>query len=354
MNTRIRNAATTIAVGVAGVALAAGGLVTAGASASPGSDALGTAQAIRAGCQAWLTAHPGSATSQATRMRNCVADESAIITALTATPSPSPTPSQTPTGPSAWPGGGNTGVPAGVQLAPYTVPGCTISTNTTLDAKLITGCGTISIRAKVAFTRSKIVGQVICDYCNGSLTIVDSEVDGGTIKGAAVSNTNVTVLRSNIHGAAASVQCGSHCTVTDSWLHGQYMPRGADWHDDAFITNGGTDMTLTHNTIACDEGTGACSGDVFLAADFERVTNDNVTGNLLVADANVQYCTYGGSNRLGADHIVYRDNVFQRGANRLCGRYGPVTIFDPNVAGNVWQNNRWDTGELVPPSNAGP
>jgi hypothetical protein len=48
-----------------------------------------------------------------------------------------------------------------------------------------------------------------------------------------------------------------------------------------------------------------------------------------------------------ATNIVYRDNVFQRGANRKCAAYGPVTNFDSSAPGNVWSNNRYDDGTIV-------
>lgn len=242
-----------------------------------------------------------------------------------------------------WPGPTSTGVPSAVLLTPYTGP-CTITTATTITAKTV-NCGALFVNAALTIINSKINGQVLQDYrpSPAAVTITDSEVDGGTRQGAAVSNTNVTVVRSNIHGGAASVQCGSNCVVRDSWLHGQYRPAGSDWHLDGFITNGGSNMTLTHNTLACDEMTGGCTADGFLAADFSEVTNVTFEGNLFVASPQVQYCTYGGSNRLGSSGIVYRDNVFQRGTNGKCGRYG-VAIY---TEGAAWTGNRWDDGSAL-------
>jgi hypothetical protein len=261
-----------------------------------------------------------------------------VTTPPATTPPPTTPPPTTPPA-TGWPGPTNTGIPAGTVLTPYTGP-CTITTATTITGKTIT-CGVLFIRAAVTIDRSKVNGQVLEDYISsGSITVTDSEVDGGTRQGAAVSNTNVTVIRSNIHGGAASVQCGSNCTVRDSWLHGQYRPSGSDWHLDGFITNGGSNMTLTHNTLACDEMTGGCTADGFLAADFAKVVNVTFDSNLFVASTQVQYCTYGGANRLGSSQITYRNNVFQRGSNRTCGRYGPAIYTE----GSTWTGNRWDDG----------
>lgn len=262
---------------------------------------------------------------------------------VTDTPSPSPSPTSPP--PTGWPNASNTGVPPGTVLTTYTGP-CTITTPTTIDAKTI-NCGTLFILAPVVITRSKVNGQVLEDFHdNASISLDQVEVDGGKGQGAAVSNTNVTVTRSNIHGGAASVQCGSNCTVIGSYLHGQYAPLGAGWHDDGFITNGGDNMVLRDNAIICDEGHGACTADILLAADFGKVTHVTVDHNLLMADANVQYCTYGGSNRLGAENVTYTNNVFQRGANRTCGRYG-ATIYIGGP-GSVFTGNAWDDGTLMP------
>jgi hypothetical protein len=234
-------------------------------------------------------------------------------------------------------------VPPATSLTIYTGP-CTITAPTTITAKIV-NCGTLFIRAATTIERSKVNGQVLEDYVSSaSVRVVDSEVDAGHIQGAAVSNTNVTVLRSNIHGGAASVQCGSNCTVQDSWLHGQYRPSGSDWHLDGFITNGGDNMTLTHNTLACDEMTGGCTADGFLAADFAQVTNVRFERNLFVASTQVQYCTYGGSNRLGSRNISYVNNTFQRGTTGQCGRYG-VAIY---TEGAVWTGNVWDDGQPLP------
>jgi len=387
-----RRIATLIAILAAGLATAALPGTAPAATSAPLSDPLAVAQAQLAGCQAWLALH-SSSSAQHTRMVQCVSDEQAIITALLAQPSPTPTtpsasptatptgtpsgtptvsptpsvspsgtptpsptattpsptpttPSPTPTvGPPSWPGPGNTGVPAGTVLTAYTGP-CTINTATTIDAKTI-NCGTLFINAPVVITRSKINGAVSEDFKDaGSIRLDQVEVDAGQQHNAAVGNTNVTVLRSNIHGAAASVQCGSHCTVADSWLHGQYAPDGS-WHDDAFITNGGTDMTLTHNTLACDDQHGACTADLFLAADFDQVSFVTATNNLLAASPNVQYCTYGGANRLGAHDVSYIGNVFQYGANGLCGKFGPTTIL--GGANFIWANNIWEDGRVINP-----
>jgi hypothetical protein len=263
----------------------------------------------------------------------------------------------------AWPNAGNTGVPVGTKLTAYTGSCVIASANAVIDAKTI-NCDTLEIRAKnVTIKRSKVNGGVLLDTditgsANWSYTLADSEVNAGLRQLPAVSYGNMTVLRSNIYGGAASVQCGEHalfCAVQDSYLHGQRIPVHGNWHLDGFLSNGGTNVRLLHNTIICDTpvnnvGEG-CTGDLTLLGDFAPVSDVVADNNLLGASIGESYCIYGGSADGKAyprgDHIVITNNVFQRGTNRKCGAYGPVTAFDSHGAGNVWRNNKWDDGGLV-------
>ncbi len=286
--------------------------------------------------------------------------------------SPSAKPGSTPTGrtnpttgrpPSAtgFPDATNTGVPAGTQLTNYTGP-CTITTNNTvIDAKTV-NCD-LNIRAQgVVIKRSKVNGEIdTAEKTSFSYTLEDSEVDAGLRQAKAVGTTNVTIRRANIHGGATSVYCFASCDVRDSWLHGQRLPDGSDWHLGGFLANDGsnaaggrTNAVLVHNTIACDSAPtgseGGCSGDVNMFGDFGTVNYVTVDNNLLGSNTGISFCVYGGSSSskpYQPDHIVVMNNVFQRGSNRKCGGYGPVSGFDPSRPGNQWSNNVWDDGVAV-------
>ena len=264
-----------------------------------------------------------------------------------------------PSGPpstSGFPGSNNTG-PHGVTLAAYSGPCKITKAGTVIDGKSV-NCG-LDIRAKnVVVKRSKVKGHVNSDG-GGSVTIQDSEVDVGTGYEASVSGTNLTVQRSNIHGGEASVNCWGNCTITDSWLHGQYMPSGEDWHLDAFLSNGASNVVLRHNTLACDHAgskDGGCSANVGIFGDFAKNSHYTIDHNLFVASEDMSYCAYGGSQSskpYKADTIVYTSNVFQRGKNGKCGGYGPVANFSYSVSGNRWENNVWEDGQpLVAPDDA--
>ena len=265
-----------------------------------------------------------------------------------------------------YPDASNTGVPAGTVLSAYSGP-CTITADgAVIDSKTVR-CGTLDVRAtNVVIKKSKINGIVTTtERSTYSFSMEDSEVDAGLAQRAAVGSTNITILRSNIHGGQTSVTCAANCTVHDSYLHGQQLPTGSDWHLGGFLandtgSNSRTDATLVHNTIVCDNpGTsagGGCSGDVNLFADFGPVSYVTVQDNLLGANNGISYCVYGGSTAGkqytgGVQHIAFVNNVFQRGASKKCGYYGPVTSFDPSRPGNRWENNTWDDGTPVESAN---
>jgi hypothetical protein len=257
--------------------------------------------------------------------------------------------------PREFPGPDDTGVPAGVELTPYQGE-CEIrEANTVIEARVLE-CPLNIYAPDVVVRNSKVVGQV--DVLSGSLTIEDSEVDNGTNFSAAVGGDHLTVLRSDIHGGETSVNCGS-CHIEDSWLHGQYVPPDGDWHLDAYLSNGGSDVTLVHNTLACDHpGTpngGGCTAAAAIFGDFGPLSNFTFDGNLFVASPNLAYCFYGGTQDnkpygLETTNIVVVNNVFQRGQNGECGGYGPVTAFDENRPGHRWEGNVWDDGEPLGPS----
>ncbi|GAA0907100.1 hypothetical protein Vau01_073730 [Virgisporangium aurantiacum] len=257
-------------------------------------------------------------------------------------------------------------MPAGTKLSAYSGP-CTIRTdNTVVDAKTI-NCDTFEIQARnVTIRKSKINGIVVTsERTNYSFTLDQVEVDSGLVERAAVGSTNMTILRSNISGGRTTVACSFNCTVRDSYLHGQRLPDGSDWHVGAFLANdagpnGRTEVTLVHNTIICDaketSNGGGCSGDINLFPDFGPVSYVTVDGNLLGANTDISYCVYGGTStskpyNSGVQHIVFTNNVIQRGSNKKCGFYGPVTSFNPSLPGNRWENNRWDDGSAVQSAN---
>ncbi|WP_416954168.1 DUF4082 domain-containing protein [Nocardioides sp. T5] len=275
---------------------------------------------------------------------------------------PTPTPTATPTTPppGGWPGPDNTGVPAGTALTPYTGP-CTITSARTISgADVLSKCSdALVIQTTGVVIDKSLVPGVWSIYGDGdsSVTITDSDVRAGATSTGGLWGYNITARRVDVTGGQHSFHCNDNCEVTDSWLHDQHNPDGGSFHNNAFISNGGRNMVVRHNTLHCtatlNSTDGGCTADVSLFGDFGPIDNVTIDNNFLRANnSSISYCAYGGdsdSKPYTATNVRFTNNVFERGPNRRCGVYGPVTSFDRNAAGNVWTGNVWDSGEAVNP-----
>ena len=267
-------------------------------------------------------------------------------------------------------------MPAGTVLSAYT-GSCTITAAVTIDAKTVNCPGGVAVKAAgVVIRNSKVIGPIAIDTDvnrSWSLTLSDSEVDAGNVTAtAAIGNGNVTITRANIHGGHNALQCEEHssrCTITDSWIHGQYLGATSADHLAGIGVFGaltpcqGPDangvpacFAAVHNSILCEplpnSADGGCTADLAILNQFGPLHGALVQNNLFRANVGAAYCTYGGFNANNAsDHIVYTGNVFERGTNSKCAAYGAVTSFDSSGAGNLWSNNSWDNGTPVQAAN---
>ena len=263
-----------------------------------------------------------------------------------------------------WPGPNNTGVPAGTTLTAYTGP-CTITVaNTELDAKTIT-CDLVIRAANVKITRSRIIGSVGTDENSTgfSFSISDSEVQIGNREGTGIGAVNFTATRVHVTGGNRSMHCWKDCTITDSYVHGQFRDPTGTFHESGVRMGQG--LTLRHNTIICDAPDvppdGGCSADLTGYGDVGPVQNNTIERNFFGATTG-GYCTYGGSSKGKpfsdqTNNIVFRSNTWQRGTKAsdkgtfICGYYGSNTSFDPARPGNVWMDNVFDDGSPVASAN---
>jgi len=255
-----------------------------------------------------------------------------------------------------WPDATNTGVPAGTTLTKYTGP-CTITSTVTITGVDATSCGAIYINANNVVITSSLLPRIDANAGGTySVSVTDSTVNGGTWSDGTFMGYNITVLRSNIYGGKDGVHCAGSCSVTDSWLHGQYVNGGT--HNQAFLTNGGSNMVLRHNTLHCtavnNSSGGGCTADVSLFGDFAPVSNVTVENNLLKANSDGNgYCAYGGYQPTKAypiaTNIKYINNVFEHGTNGQCGVWGPITSFQTTATGNTWSGNAYTDGVAIQP-----
>lgn len=287
-------------------------------------------------------------------------------------PSPTPTPSPTVSCPNAthtpggsdgmggcWPYAANTGVPSGTVLSAYTGP-CSVHSSIVIENKTVNCALQIYSNASVTIRKSVVNGFIENTASNGTgkVIIEDSEVNAGAWSDGAVWGSYYTVARTEVTGGQHNVHCETSCTITDSWLHDQYNPNGGSYHNNAFLSNGGANYTLRHNTLHCtailNATDGGCTGDLTLLGDFDVISQANIDSNLFMANnSSISFCTYGGYSPgkpyPNAHHVVYTNNIFQRGANNKCGVYGPVTSFQTTAVGNQWTNNRWSDGSILDP-----
>ncbi len=289
-----------------------------------------------------------------------------------------------------WPGPSNTGPNASQgSMAAYS-GSCTInSANVTIDSKVI-NCSPLSVgsgAANLVIKNSYIKGGIIS---NGSsaFTVQDSLLDNAVSYPACgdgscsaglyacgdpnnattecgVGYRNYTILRTEIINSNRAAYCESTCTIQDSYFHGTNL-----WPDSTNLAHASSVrneqyLTLRHNSLGCDytgpfpNGEIGCSADMSGYPDFAPIMHDTIDKNLFLSNnVGAGFCVYGGGTNgkpysgdaNNATYIVFTNNVFQRGANGICGSYGPVTDFITGRTGNVWTNNKYDNGDVVDPA----
>jgi len=239
-----------------------------------------------------------------------------------------------------------------VALTAYTGP-CEIHDgNTVIDAKTV-NCTLVIDSGNVTIQDSKINGEVD-NNGSGSLSIVDAVLNGGDDQSETVLGSNVTIVRSDLSGNQHEIYCGDNCTVEDSWLHDNFNGQAQGWHQNGFLSTGGSNYTLQHNSVYC---VGGCTADITFIPN-DSISKATVNKNLLVASPDSAYCLYPSSDPPAKPGVVNQmtitDNVFQSGPNGKCATYGPVYGWDsPNNSpgtdgyGNVWSGNMWASGKSI-------
>lgn len=259
---------------------------------------------------------------------------------------------------SAFPDATNTGVPAGTTLTTYSGSTSFTSGTTTIDSKTINGDIQLgSGTAHVTITKSLINGHVDAgDGFSGSLlTLIDCEIQAGTFTGAAVGYNNVVLLRCNINGGGTSVNAQGNVTVTDSWLHNQYLGPVAGTHNNGLLVSGNKTVgpvNVQHCTVACDTldnaSGGGPTGPIAMFGDFDHL--DGVTVNhcqIIAGDGGYAAALgYNTGKPFGSDpaNIVYTNNIHtRRSPGGSCGVFGTSTGFLAG-SGNVFSGNTYDDG----------
>jgi hypothetical protein len=210
----------------------------------------------------------------------------------------------------------------------------------------------------VHITRSLIKGGV--DAGSGQpgqqtgLVISDTTIDCGCLSQgandspASIQDSNFTLQRVNLYDSGHGAAVASNVTIEDSYIHG--LGGNTDAHKDAIYSGNGTNVTIRHNNIECNDGPKAgCTAAIGLLTDFTDITYYTIDNNLL--NTNGSYCFYasgGPQKQYSSNHITFTNNHFGRKFSSSCASYGPVTYWDSAKAGMVWSGNVWDdTGAEV-------
>lgn len=229
-----------------------------------------------------------------------------------------------------YPDATNTGVPAGTTL---TNSGCvTVNTNgATVQNLNITDCNITVNANNVTIKNVKISGCMYypIDYSGHTgLTIQDTEIASDCeLTTAGMSFDNYTAIRMHVHGSADGFKANSNVVIRDSYIHDLWVT--ADSHNDGIQTTGGSNVTLTHNTVDT-KSQGVCVQ--FGSTD----TGWNVSNNLF-------HCSGWSLNgNPGTSDSSFTNNRFAR----VAGWYGPSGLgSSPRI---TWSGNYYDdTGAVV-------
>lgn len=256
-----------------------------------------------------------------------------------------------------WPDATNTGYTGALTLYTGTR---SINADTTISNAHITAGGfQIFAGATVTLTNCLIETPIDADYGTKLITLTDCTLNAGDTSEAGVHGAHLRITRCNITGGQHSVQGAGDCIVQDSWLHAQYAgPVGSSYHNNAFISNGGTDMQIIHNTLDCSVPLNSTGGgptaDASIFGDFSSLARITFDHNLFKATTGGYGGTFGynptkpfGTN---PSYIVVKNNVFEHGTTGVCGAYGPVTSFLSGGTGNVWSSNIYLDGQVIGPA----
>jgi hypothetical protein len=250
-----------------------------------------------------------------------------------------------------WPSSANTGTPAGVTLKDCAT---TITKSATYDACRFNG-GVLVQASNVKITRSLILGDV--NAGSGSqqsgLVISDTTINckcpaDNSHTPAAIQESNYTLLRVNLYGSGHGAAVKNNVVIQDSYIHG--LGANTEAHKDGIFAGDGTNVTIRHNNIECNDGSAAgCTSAIGLLTDFGDISYYTIDHNLLNTVGS--YCFYGSGGpqkSYSTHHITFTNNHFGRSIYPKCGFYGPVTYFDMKKPGMVWSGNVWDdSGQTV-------
>lgn len=233
----------------------------------------------------------------------------------------------------AWPGAGNTGVPAGVNLTKVTGNLSSNANNQVIDAKEVTGTIVIN-HTGVTVKRCKAsriqIGDTVASH---NFTIEDCTVAASGGNGIwSINGHDGKILRCNLGSFENFIVLsdGDRCLIQDNWFHDPLPGSPSTAHTDGVqIFPGNLDVNVIHNFF-----------DFPQSGINSNVTTNDVT-RIIIDNCKMQcknYAVYWEGNTTGC---VIRNSMFDRaGATSGGGYIGGTAMHNQTYTNNTnWAGN---------------
>jgi hypothetical protein len=164
--------------------------------------------------------------------------------------------------------------------------------------------------------------------------------------GLVAENDNISQMTTGIE-----VETGT-ATLESNYIHNfgfyTWSDDGPDHLNGIASSNGGTELTVEHNTIIGPNGQ---TDAVALFCDSGTQKNALITDNLLDGGNYTIYGGNSGAKCTGASttNIRITDNRIGTTFHRTGGQYGWLADFSPGGAGNTVTGNQWDANSASVP-----
>lgn len=271
--------------------------------------------------------------------------------AAQASPPASPSETQSCTSrPSAcgYPDATNTGVPPGTPLTRVdgtvylNTPGATFS-NREVHGVIVVGASNVTIEKVRVITSGYYPIQTFGganDHPTGTV-VRDVEIDfEGAVEQKGIAFSNYTATRVWWHNGMDCAHFVENVTITDSFCDLSKLPPGSSAHADGFQSDGGSNITLRHNTI---RNPNSQTSAILMSTNTAPIDDVVIGDNLMSGGGYTVYC---GTDEGGvATNATYTNNRISREFFPNGGRWAPTTWCD-RVAVN--SGNGWDRG--MPPA----
>ncbi|WP_344133943.1 hypothetical protein [Luedemannella flava] len=273
-----------------------------------------------------------------------------------ATPSPGPSPTGATGNGAEWPNADTTGVEPGVRLTKRTGQIFVKKSGTVIQN--IDLLGDVRIEANNVTVRNVRIrnpssggptywGILQWEGYKG-LVVEHVDIIGSTkeemTKGIDNLGGMVTVRYSDISGISKKAIDTQHGLIENNYLHDPHHFPQADGEVDMIRVTGGPakglKLVVRNNTIINTLGGTAAMG---IYSDTNNPCHDILFEHNFLGGGG--YTLYAGGQDDPTYNLVIKDNVF---STKVKPGFGPAIFFNGKGRGNVWRNNKWQSGRTVP------